>query len=313
MSKFCNLTAMTIFVVLLLGPMVANDTTAQERRAINIWSDGTRMSGDLWLPAGIIVNETSPAIVLAQGWGGLRKELTHPYVTDFTAAGFVVMTFDYRGWGDSDSRLVMVETQPELDLEGMVTVRAKAIRGVIDPQDQVTDVLAAVAFVMSEPQVNPDKIGLWGISYGGGHVMEAAAREPQIAAVVAHVGFMGVSRTDERLVLGRLRAMQKARGEIDPIPVGLDQLGGGSPDFARMVAHRPIDNAHKIRAATLIIDAEDDQYFDSVANGRAVFDIVKQRAAAEYRLFPGDHYTVYGPHREEALALTIDWFRIHLD
>jgi dienelactone hydrolase len=299
--------------VLALVTWGAANATAQERKPVDIWSDGTRMSGDLWLPVDIADGERHPAIVLAQGWGGLRDQLNATYALDFAAAGFVVLTFDYRGWGDSDSRLVLLGTQPAPDSDGTVTVRARAIRGVVDPQDQVVDLLAAVAFVMGEPQVDPDRIGLWGFSYGGGHVIEASAREPGILAVVAQVGFMGVSRSNERRELGRVRAVQKARGEIPPIPVGLDQLGGASPDLARMVAHRPLDSAHKVRAATLIIDAENDQYFDSAANGRAVYDImVGNGGTARYQLFPGDHYTASGPHRQEALKLTIAWFQAHL-
>jgi len=291
----------------------AANASAQDRKPVEIWSDGTRMAGDLWLPAGIAADERRPAIVLAQGWGGLRDQLNRSYALDFVAAGFVVLTFDYRGWGDSDSRLVPIGAQLAPAADGTVTVRVRAIRGVVDPQDQVVDLLAAVAFAMGEPQVNPEWIGLWGFSYGGGHVIEAAAREPRIAAVVAQVGFMGISRNDERRDLGRVRAVQKARGEIDPIPVGLDQLGGASPDLARMVAHRPIDNAHKLLAATLILDAENDQYFDSAANGRAVYDIVVGNGVpARYQLFPGDHYTASGPHREGALEMTIEWFREHL-
>ncbi len=303
----------TVMGVLVMVIGATADATAQERKSVDIWSDGTRMAGDLWLPADIAADERRPVIVLAQGWGGLRDQLNASYAPEFVAAGFVVLTFDYRGWGDSDGRLVPIGPQPAPAADGTVTVRARAIRGVVDPQDQVVDLLAAAAFAMGEPQVDVDRIGLWGFSYGGGHVIEAAAREPRIAAVVAQVGFMGISLNDERRDLGRVRAVQKARGEIDPIPVGLDQLGGASPDLARMVGHRPIDNAHRLRAATLILDAENDQYFDSAANGGAVYDIIAGNGIpAQYQLFPGDHYTASGPHRGEALALTIAWFREHL-
>ena len=286
---------------------------AQVSQPVDIWSDGTRMSGDLWLPAEIGPEERRPGLVLAQGWGGLRTRLNQTYARDFAAAGFVVLTFDYRGWGESDGRLVAVGARPAMGADGTADLRVREIRGVVDPQDQVVDLLAAVAFVMGEPQVDAARIGLWGFSYGGGHVIEAASRDPRIAAVVAQMGFMGVSRDTERREIGRMRAMQKARGEIAAIPVGLDQIGGASADLARMVAHRPIDNAYKLRAAALIIDAEDDQYFDSLANGRAVYDIIAgQGIAARYKLFPGDHYAASGPFRDEALDLTIEWFREHL-
>ena len=43
------------------------------------------------------------------------------------------MTFDYRGWGDRDSRLVIKEKMPEMDESGLITVRVQAIREFLDP------------------------------------------------------------------------------------------------------------------------------------------------------------------------------------
>jgi hypothetical protein len=299
-------------LLVLLG--LATAAAAQERRPVQIWSEGTRLAADLWLPDGLASDAKRPAIVLAQGWGGLREQLNGSYAIAFARAGFIVLTFDYRGWGGSESRLVLVEPEPAPDADGLITVRARPVREVVDPQDQILDILSAVAFLQGEPQVEADRIGLWGTSYGGGHVIEVAARESRIAAVVAQVSYMGVSRSPESAGLGRDRAVQKARGEIDPIPQGIDRLGQlrGTPDLAKMVAHHPIENAHRVRAATLIIDVEDDEYFDVRANGRAVYEIVRGNAPAQYRVFSGTHYAIYGVHYQAALSLAIEWFTAHL-
>ena len=74
---------------------------------MDIWSDGTRLSGDLWRPGGSEANDKLPAIILCHGWGGIRSHLNAAYAAHFARAGYVVLTFDYRGWGDSDSRLVI--------------------------------------------------------------------------------------------------------------------------------------------------------------------------------------------------------------
>jgi dienelactone hydrolase len=308
--KRCAATATACLVLLCIGAAAA----AQERRGVEIWSDGTRLAGDLWLPEGLAADAKRPAIVLAQGWGGVREQLNGSYATAFAQAGFIVLTFDYRGWGDSESRLVLVEPEPAPDADGLITVRARPIREVVDPQDQILDILNVVAFLRGEPQVAADRIGLWGTSYGGGHVVEVAAREPRIAAVVAQVAYMGVSRSPEQADLGRQRAVQKARGEIDPIPQGIDRLGQlrGTPDLAKMVGHRPIDNAHRVRAATLVIDVEDDEYFDVRANGRAVYEAVRGNAPGRYEVYSGTHYAIYGVHYQAALSLAIAWFTAHL-
>ena len=116
-----SLVAVIGVLVAVIG--VSGNANAQDRKSVDVWSDGTRMAGDLWLPADIVADERRPAIVLAQGWGGLREQLNRSYALDFVAAGFVVLTFDYRGWGDSDGRLVVVGPRPAPAPDGTLTVR----------------------------------------------------------------------------------------------------------------------------------------------------------------------------------------------
>ncbi|HEX8183265.1 MAG TPA: CocE/NonD family hydrolase, partial [Blastocatellia bacterium] len=113
-------------------------------RRVNIWSDGTRLSGDLFYPATMKAEDKLPAIILCHGWGGVREHLNRAYAPQFAAAGFVVLTFDYRGWGDSDSRLVLKEQMPKLDEKGQATVRVQAIRELVDPFDQTEDIISAI-------------------------------------------------------------------------------------------------------------------------------------------------------------------------
>ena len=57
---------------------------------------------------------------------------------------------------------------------------------------------------------------------------------------------------------------------------------------------------------------EDEPLFDRIATARAVYDIVKTRAPADYVLFGGAHYDIYGRHRLAAIARAISWFKKHL-
>ncbi len=57
----------------------------------------------------------------------MKEHLNATYAPWFCKAGLIVMTFDYRGWGESESELVMLEEQPVPDEHGTVTVRARAI------------------------------------------------------------------------------------------------------------------------------------------------------------------------------------------
>jgi len=303
-----------LVLALFLGSFDISSIGAAEMRHIDIWSDGTRMSGDLWLPDGFSKDMPRPAILMTHGWGGTREHLNDAYAGKFSEAGFVVLTFDYRGWADSDSRLVILGKQPDISKDGEVTVHARAIREVVDPFDQVRDITSALDFLSGESGVDVNRIGLWGTSYSGGHVIFVGAQDPRIAAIVSQVGYQGVGLTRERRLFARQRAIDKARGKIDPIPQGIDAFPNlrGTPDLAKMVDYRPIDWAGRIRVPTLIIDVEDEELFDRTKNGRAAFELISKNTQADYRLFPGKHYDIYYKHSSATTVLAIEWFEAYL-
>lgn len=307
----------SLHVVFALAVMIVAglcNAAGVESRAVNIWSDGTRMSGDLWLPAGFGDGASRPAILLAHGWGGVRSHLNRTYAPKFANAGFVVLTFDYRGWEDSDSRLVINGEQPQPDGDGMLTVKARAIREVVDPYDQVRDITSALDFLVGEPGVDVNRIGIWGTSYSGGHVIYVGAHDPRVAAIVSQVGYQGIGWSAERLRFAQQRATDKARGEIDPIPQGIDVSPNlrGTPDLGKMVGYRPIEVAGKVRVPTLVIDVADEELFERMKNGQAVYEILKQNTIATYATYPGKHYDIYTRHYPAASSLALNWFRKHL-
>ncbi|MEZ5948392.1 MAG: CocE/NonD family hydrolase [Planctomycetaceae bacterium] len=71
-----------------------------------IFSDGTRMAGDLYLPKNRQPDEKFPAIVLCAGTGGTKGGTQARVAPIFARSGFVVLAFDYRGWGESESQLM---------------------------------------------------------------------------------------------------------------------------------------------------------------------------------------------------------------
>ena len=252
-------------------------------------------------------------------WTDVRDEirtriLNRTYAPTFADAGFVVLTFDYRGWADSDSRLVMIGGQPGPDDKGEMTVHARAIREVVDPVDQVRDISSALDYLVGEPGVDVARIGIWGTSYSGGHVIYVGAHDERVAAIVSQVGYQGVGWTPERLHFARQRAIDKARGAIEPIPQGIDTVPDlrGTPDLAKMADYHPIESAQRIRVPSLIIDVTEEELFDRMKNGHAVYDIIREHAEAEYKTFPGQHYGIYYQHYPAAAALALEWFRRHL-
>ena len=305
---------LSLVSVVFVGPVFGQQDPGAVSQPITVWSEGTRLAGSLWRPAGIRPEDRLAAILLAHGWGGLRSQLDRSYAPKFAAAGFVVLSFDYRGWGDSDGKLVTLEKQARPSQAGELSVRARVIRQVVDPFDQIQDLSNALHYLAGEAQVDSQRIGIWGTSYGGGHAIYLAAHDPRIRAIVAQVGAQKPENAERWAGLAQARATAKARGTIDPIPQGIDQIPGlaGTPDLAKMIHYRPIDHAPKIRVPTLFIDVDREELFDRIQHGYAAYQIVRHKAPAEYKLYPGTHYSIYREHYAAAADLALGWFVEHL-
>jgi putative heme-binding domain-containing protein len=276
-------------------------------RPVDIWSDGTRLSGNLFYPTELSQGQKLPAIVMSHGWGGLAQHLDEAYAPYFAAEGFVVLTFDYRGWGESDSRLVVVEDE------------VTAVREVVDPWDQIEDIVNALHFIEGEEVVDAERIGYWGSSYSGGHAVWIGSHDPRVKAVVAQVPAMDSADFVEAMPGGLEEAhrqeIRRARGEILPAPIDAPPLGKlrGHPYASRMARYSPRSVAPQIQAPILILDAGKEELFDIGEHGRKVYEIVKDKVAAKYHVFSGiTHYDIYRGKRAEAIAMAIEWFRAHL-
>lgn len=104
-------------------------------------------------------------VVLAHGLGGTMDCGLFDYAQAFADAGFHALVFDYRGFGESEG----------------------APRQFISVPRQREDWRNAIHFLRSHGNVDAERIGLWGISFSGGHVIHLAHSDPKIRAVVAQV------------------------------------------------------------------------------------------------------------------------------
>ncbi|HUZ51336.1 MAG TPA: alpha/beta fold hydrolase [Streptosporangiaceae bacterium] len=289
---------------------------AVDRRPAIVWSEGLRLAADILTPSRL--EGPAPAILLCHGWGGRKQHLLELYAPHFAAAGYVVMVFDYRTWGESDGKPVPVAGEPMLTEAGERTIRVRVIGEVVDPVDHVTDVRAALAYLLAEPGVDPDRVGLFGTSYGGGHVLAVAGTDDRVRAVVAQIGGYGHPTSSEFRQRARQQAADKARGVLDP-PIPQDRGGavtslGGVPDLARQLTHSPLELARGVRVPTLFIDAEFEEYNteDPQLQGGGAFEVVRQNAVSERHTFPCTHYRVYDEYLEPARKLALDWFEKYL-
>ena len=288
------------------------------RRAVDIWSEGTRMAGDLYAPRALAADGALPAIVMSHGWGG-TKALLASVASRLAAEGYLILAFDYRGWGESDGKLVVQGDMPNRDADGIVTVQAREIRNVVDPIDQTVDIQRAFDFIEGEPNVDTTRLGYWGSSYSGGHAVWVAAHEPRAGCAVGQVAgadsrsLAAVSWAGQDIAEhARLQAIRRARGDIDPLPQGTDKAPNlnGWAHLDKVLAYNPVDDAGGITMPLLVIDAGNEELFDRHIAGELAIERARANGApAEYRVIPGiTHYQVYSDKFEEATQMAVEWF-----
>ena len=316
-----------LFWCLIVGLLATSEARAQRgfelpdtvtRRAVDIWSEGTRLAGDLYAPRDLAADETRPTIVMSHGWGGTKALLAN-VASRLAAEGYLVLAFDYRGWGESDGKLVVQGDMPDRDADGIVTVRAREIRNVVDPIDQTVDIQRAFDIIEGEPNVDTTRLGYWGSSYSGAHAIWVAAHEPRAGCAVGQVAaadsrsLAAVSWAGQDIAEhARLQAIRRARGDIDPLPQGTDKAPNlnGWAHLDKVLSYNPVDDAGRITIPLLVIDAGNEELFDRhIAGELAIQRAQANGAPAEYTVIPGiTHYQVYGDHFEEATQMAVDWF-----
>jgi dienelactone hydrolase len=290
-----------------------------EKRAVTIWSDGTRMAGDLYLPKERKEGEKFPAIVLCAGTGGTKGGTQARLAPIFASKGYVALAFDYRGWGVSESRLMAVEPQPKPDENNEMTIKVKALRWQMNYTEQTEDIRAAISFVAGEPAVDKDRIGIWGSSYGGGLVTWMAANDPRVKCVAAQVPGMG-SRPPRAVMRTYDYHSKQVRGEVEPVPIETGKFTGKMAAYSQMrlnpsksLGFDAVVAGATIRVPALFVVAENEELSNN-DNVRKAYEAIKTAGVpAEFHTIQGiTHYGVYREGFEEATRVELEWFDRHL-
>jgi dienelactone hydrolase len=282
-------------------------------RSADIMSEGVRMSAEVFAPAGL-TGQKLPTIIMSHGWGGLAEHLRRSAMA-LAQAEYLVITFDYRGWGKSDSRLILAGPKPE-QKDGKLVAEVKEVREVVDPIDQTTDILNAIHWAASDAQCDPQRIGIWGSSYSGGHVVYVAARDPRVKAFVSQVGAM-----DSRWTIATPQARAhtfsqgalRARGTIGYPPAGARFNNmNGQPVWEKLMQYAPIEDIDRCdHCAKLFIIAEHEELFDN--KDHAILAHERAKGVKKLVTIPGiKHYGIYNEARERAEKEAILWFDEHL-
>lgn len=285
--------------------------------------EGVELSAWLFLPqdrAGPL-----PGITMAHGYAGTKYHGVAPFAVALAEAGFAVLLHDHRGFGDSGG-------EPRQD---------------VNPWQQISDWRHAISYLQDRPEVDEDRVGLWGTSFAGGHAIVLGATDRRLKAVVAQVptidGFAaGLRRVppegvadleaafaaDDRAQLrgeplatqvivsadaGRVssyKATDAVNFYLQPIPEGIweNRVTVRSTRWARMYA--PGDFIERVSPTPLLMVVAT---HDNIAPTDLALKAY-ERALEPKRLvmFEGSHFDPYVAEFETSSSAAIEWFRAHL-
>jgi dipeptidyl aminopeptidase/acylaminoacyl peptidase len=284
---------------------------------VDFFSEGTRVAALLRMPE---ADGIHPGIVQGPGWLGLKDaNLYLPYHEALTAAGFGILIFDYRGFGDSGGD-----------------------RGTLSPRMQLEDLVNAVTYLQTRDDIDPRRIGTFGSGgTGGGNAVMLSAVDPRVRCAVSQVPVADgedwlhrMRREYEwyeflaRLDQDRRRRVTTGTGEMvhprEEIMVATpernaakvkadvdDKIPTRVPLRAaeEIIAYKPVDLAHKARNL-MIIGVEN----DAVTPTDHALALYAAAVEPKRLLMQADttHYAAYAQHGEVVIPEIVEWFRTHL-
>jgi uncharacterized protein len=286
--------------------------------------DRVTLRGWHYLPDG---GRAAPTVVMAHGYSAVKEMYLDRFAEAFAEAGIGALVFDNRNFGASDG-------EPRQE---------------IDPWQQIRDYRDAITWASMQPDVDPGRIGIWGSSYSGGHVLVVGAIDRRVRCVVAQVPLISGHANARRLIradfIAQVRAAcladRKARYEGKPpamIPVvAEDPMGAAvlpTPDSwqwftdtgrSRAPAWR---NEVTLRSVEMFLEYEPGAHIRHISPTPLMMVValddhltVADEALAAYQralepkrlvMLRGGHFDAYVRDFESAARPAAGWFREHL-
>jgi fermentation-respiration switch protein FrsA (DUF1100 family) len=173
--------------------------------------DGLTLKGWHYLPDRL--SGKVPTIVMAHGFSAVKEMYLDKFAEAFAAAGLAALVFDNRNFGASGG-------EPRQE---------------IDPWRQVSDYRDAITFAETLPETDAARIGIWGSSYSGGHVLVVGAIDRRVKCVVGQVPLISGHRNARRLIRADFWAGLNGMFEDDR----RNRYAGKPPAMIPVVAENP--------------------------------------------------------------------------
>ncbi len=291
-----------------------------KQETVHFYSEGSKLEGLLRLPDK--ATEPLPAIVQGPGWLGLHdSQLYARYHQSFTDAGYAVLVFDYRGFGNSEGE-----------------------RGLIFPMRQAEDIRNAITYAQTRSEIDPNRVGLFGSAGTGGSLpVYVAAVDLRVKCIVSNYGFASgkdwlrsMRREHEwisfldRLAADRKNRVLEGKGEmVNPH----EELMVATPERANAGVKKDVDtripSLVPLRSAEAIIEFRPEDYVAAISPRAAMFIATERDAVTPedqmIRLYEKagepkklilqketSHYKAYSQYFDQVTPQIIDWFNRYL-
>jgi fermentation-respiration switch protein FrsA (DUF1100 family) len=295
------------------------------RQDVAFEAEGITLRGWLYLPDR--VTGPAPVVIMAHGFSALKEMGLDDYAGVFADAGLACLVYDHRNLGASDG-------EPRDD---------------IDPIAQMRDYRHAITYARSRPELDPERVGLWGTSYSGGLVIIAAAVDRRVKCVVGQVPQISgydtmvetTSAKSRALLEEMLDAERRSLADGNPpatVPVCIDDpaMPADAPGrlsyryFHRFAESRGMDwpNRVTLRSLDRRLDYEAMPYMERVSPTPLLMIVAAEdtitptdialraferaREPKQLIMLQGHHYVPYVEEFERSSAAARAWFVRHL-
>ncbi len=294
-----------------------------KREDVRIAVPGAELGAWLYQPDS---DQPYPAIVMSHGFSAVKEQYLDRFAERFTEAGFAVVVFDHRGFGASSG-----EPRQEAD-----------------PVLQARDYRHVITWLCARSAIDSARIGIWGTSYSGGHVLQVAAVDRRVKCVVAQVPTIsGYIQTQRRVAPPRMAGVHALFGEerqrllagaaprMRPViptekggtavfdsPDAIAFFGAAetiAPSWRNQVTFATLEHSIEYEPATcierisptplLMLVATDDT---TTPTDLALAAYQRALEPKKLVLLPGGHFDAYVKEFELASMAALDWFHQHL-
>jgi fermentation-respiration switch protein FrsA (DUF1100 family) len=294
------------------------------REDVEFDADGVTLRGWFYSPSG---GGPAPTIVMAHGFSAVKEMYLDRFAEAFAEAGLAALVFDNRNFGASDG-------EPRQE---------------IDPWAQVRDYRTAITYASTRSDVDADRIGIWGSSYSGGHVLVVGAIDRRVKCVVSqvplvsgHGNFRALVRADfiaafqEQFNADRLARYNGEAPAMVPV-VDEDPLAPSALPTAD--SYRWFTETHEARAPSwrnevtlrsveLFTEYEPGTYLPWISptpllmcvaendvltpTDLAIAGFEAAREPKKLVILPGGHFDAYVDGFDHAAPAAVEWFTQHL-